>query len=102
MNCALVICSNPLKEGKAESPRAGFSELSEQWSIPFNAVWVCFPFPYATVMPLVLKTLQQLVKQNLYIQVNALQLVDLGVIALKHEHPLTGRPHSLEVDLILK
>ena len=53
-------------------------------------------------MPLVWKSLQQLVNQNLYIQVNVLQLVDLGVIALKHKHPLTGRPHSLEVVFILR
>lgn len=59
-----------------------------------------FPFPYTTVMPLVLKSLQQLVNQNCYIQVNALQLVDLGIIALTHEHPLTGRAHSSEVNFI--
>lgn len=61
-----------------------------------------FPFPYTIVMPLVLKSLQQLVNQNWYIQVNALQLVDLGIIALKREHPLTGRAHSSKVDFILR
>lgn len=94
--------SNSLEEGKAELPHAGISDLFEQLTYPLQHGVGLHPFPYTIVMALVLKSLQQLVKQNLHIQVNALQLVDLGVIVLKHEHSLTGRPHILEVVFLLR
>jgi len=53
-------------------------------------------------MPLVSKSLQWLVNQNSYIQVNALQLVDLGMLAVKHAPTLTGTPHNLEVDFTFR
>lgn len=102
INRLLVMHSNPLEEGKAELPHAGISDLLKQLKYPLQHSVGLHPFPYTIVMALVLKSLQQLVNQNLHSQINALQLVDLGVIVLKHEHSLTGRPHILEVVFILR
>lgn len=102
INCTLIIHPNPLEDRKAESLLGGNSEGFDQLKhlLQDNADLPPHPLHHCHAPVLIL--LQQAVDQNLHIEVNALQLVELYIRALKCEHLSTQRPRGLEMAFILR